>query len=1130
MQCPKCQFENREGVKFCEECGAKFELECPACKANIPLGRKFCGECGYNFTISSEPLSKDLSFDEKLIKIQKYLPKGLTEKILSQRDRIEGERKQVTVMFCDMERFTPLSEMLGIEEAYSVMDQVYEILIHKVHDYEGTVNEMTGDGVLALFGAPIALEDAPQRAIRSSLAIHREMAKFSDKLRQEKKVIPPIKMRVGIHTGPVVVGTLGNDLRVEFKAVGETVNLASRVESLAVAGATYITEETFKLTEGFFRVEALGERTIRGKEKPVQIYRVIAPSSRRTRFDVSAERGLTPFVGRDRELELLLDGFERCKNGQGQAFSIVSEAGVGKSRLLYEFRKAVSSEDVTFLEGKCLSYSRGVAYHLHMDILKATFDIGENDSDFEIIEKVKKGLKILAVEQDLTLPYLLEQLGIKNSGIDAVSVSPEVKRDRIVEALKIIVLKGSEIRPLILAYEDLHWMDKSSEDALKYIMGSIPGARVLMIFTYRTEFVHTWGGRSYHSQITLNRLSNRESLVMIAHLLGTAKINAELEDLVLTKTEGIPFFIEEFIKSFKDLQFIEKKEDTYGIAKDIQTVTIPSKIHEVIMSRIDILPEDAKNLIQICSVVGREVRHELIEKVMELSENELLNRLSVLKDSELLYERGIYPQSAYIFKHALTQEIAYDSLLIEKRKEIHEKIGKFIEDVYHDRLNDYYETLAYHYSRSNNFIKAYHYLKSAGQKATRNFSFFEAFNFFKDAIDYLNRISGTEQDIKEHIDIRLLMSDCLYPLGYPEDSLKILEDGQSLSEELEDKRSIADFHRKIGHYYGSKGKHLLAIKYYEDSLQEIKKIHDFDLTVQGAAELSVLYARSGQFFKVVSMAPSTLKLVETKKEENELSDKMAISYSRLLSIYGLSLGLIGNFPEGKTYLEKSLVAATKINDYLILATCEWHYGYYLVFKGDLKPSIEHFQKTTNYCEKAKWLWMTGWAHSTLGYAYHLLGDPNTAKEQAENGLNLQRASEVEAFFSMPHWVLSEIYLSSGNQEKANTYVQKALQLSQKNSERALEGLSLFTLGRIFKKIEPQQIEKAKEYLLKGIKVMDELKLRPYSAMGYMWMGELYSDTEQHEKAIEYLKKAKGMFQEMQMDYWFQKTQEILGKS
>ena len=293
MKCPKCQFDNPEDAEFCNECGNKLEIICSACGRMNPLGSKFCNKCGHSLIPLIKPAPKELSFDEKLAKIRRYLPKDLTQKILAQRDKIEGERKQVTVMFCDMEGYTSLTEKLGSEQMYSIMDDVYEILIHKVHYYEGTVNELTGDGVMALFGAPIALEDAPQRAIRSALAIHREINKFSDQFKSESR-LPPIRMRIGIHTGPVIVGTLGNDLRVDFKAVGDTVNLASRMEGLADPGTTFVTEDTFKLTEGFFRFEALGEKKVKGKEEPVKIFQVIAPSTRRTKFDVSAERGLTP--------------------------------------------------------------------------------------------------------------------------------------------------------------------------------------------------------------------------------------------------------------------------------------------------------------------------------------------------------------------------------------------------------------------------------------------------------------------------------------------------------------------------------------------------------------------------------------------------------------------------------------------------------------------------------------------------------------------------------------------------------------------------------------------------------------------------------------------------------------------
>ena len=754
MKCQKCQAENPETKKFCRKCGAKLLLACPQCGAEILPDDDFCGECGHNLALPIEPTPKDLSFDEKLEKIQRYLPKGLTEKILAQRDKIEGERKQVTVMFCDMEGFTALTGRLGSEEAYGIMDQVYELLIHKVHYYEGTVNEMTGDGIMALFGAPIALEDASQRAIRSALAIHREMAKFSDKLKQEGAGVPPLKMRIGIHTGPVVVGTLGNNLRVEFKAVGDTVNLASRIEGLAEPGATYVTQETFGSTEGLFQFEALGEKEVKGKKEPVRVYRVIAPSTRRTRFDVSAERGLTPFVGRERELELLLDGFEHAKRGRGQAFSVMAEAGVGKSRLLYEFRKAVSNENATFLEGKCLSYSRGVAYHPIIDILKSNFDVREGDKDSTIREKVKRGLTILGTDEESALPYILDLLSVRDNGIDKIPMSPEGMKGRIIDAMSRITLKGSEIRPLILAYEDLHWVDKSSEDVLKYVLECIPGARVLMIFTYRPEFVHTWGGKSYHNQVTLNRLSNRESLAMVTHLLGSEEIDRKLEDLILEKTEGIPFFIEEFIRSFKDLHITEKRDSKYRLKKGIQDITVPSTIQDLITARIDSLPEGAKEVLQTGAVIEREFSHELIKSVTDLPEQQLLAHLSALKDSELLFERGIYPQSTYIFKHALTQEVAYESLLKQRRREIHDRIAIAVEDVYADRLEEHYEILAHHYERSGNAAKAIDYLMLAGEKSNRHYSVQTANEFYQKALE-LMRSANIELDAEKEVRLHL---------------------------------------------------------------------------------------------------------------------------------------------------------------------------------------------------------------------------------------------------------------------------------------------------------------------------------------------------------------------------------------
>ncbi|MGD9083621.1 MAG: adenylate/guanylate cyclase domain-containing protein [Desulfobacterales bacterium] len=936
MQCPKCQFENVDGAKFCNECGSRLEISCPDCSKINPPGSKFCNECGQNLTSPQEPVEKELSFDEKIDKIQRYLPKGLTEKILSQRDRIEGERKQVTVMFCDMEGFTPLSEMLGIEDAYSIMDEVYEILIHKVHDYEGTVNEMTGDGIMALFGAPIALEDAPQRAIRSSLAIHRELAIFSDHLKQEKNDIPPIKMRIGIHTGPVVVGTVGNDLRVEFKAVGDTVNLASRMEGQAQPGTTYVTDDTFKLTEGLFRFEALGEKEVKGKKEPIKVYRAIAPSSSRTRFDVSAERGLTPFVGRERELEILLDGFERAKVGRGQAFSIVSEAGIGKSRLLYEFRKAVSSADVMFLEGRCLSYSSGVSYHPVIDILKANFDIRQGDGDSEINRKVKKGLEIIKLDEASSLPYLLELFSVKDSGIDKIPMSPEAKKDRIIEVINRIAFKGSQIRPLILAYEDLHWSDKSSEEVLKYALEGIPGARVLMIFTYRPEFVLTWGGKSYHNQINLNRLSNRESLSMVTDLLNTEHLDSDLEELILEKTEGVPFFIEEFIRSLNDLNLIEKKHDKCCLAKDIQDVSIPSTIQDVIMARVDSLPEGAKELLQTGSAIEREFSYDLIKRVKQIPEKDLLSHLSILKDSELLYERGIFPETAYIFKHALTRDVVYESILNKKKKKLHEEIGNAVEELYADRIEEQYELLAHHYALSEDWEKAVHFGRLAAEKAHKLSQFQQAVSTYEQTVEWLLKLPEDKTRQESLVDIQQEICWSYIGLGQFEKAEEIGLRAETTAKLLDDRVRLGITYLGIGTAYVYRGNFkdtehysLQAIQYLEGTSEE-RELAIANLVLGACYIGQGMWRKSEQrFFKAITAYEKLGQKTEYVMGWN------ALPYTILCGQLGYNLGIMGRVAEGKELFDRGYASELEQVSNLTtkMAYCSWQ-GLFISLVGE----------------------------------------------------------------------------------------------------------------------------------------------------------------------------------------------------
>jgi len=1121
MKCSKCNIDNPDGVKFCGECGTKLEKVCPKCNYSNPPQFKFCGDCGHNLTIPSEPTRRELSFDEKIEKIQKYLPAGITEKILSQRDKIEGERKQVTVMFCDMKGFTPLADKLGPEEMYSMMDQVYEILIHKVHDYEGTVNEMTGDGVMALFGAPIALEDAPQRAIRSAMAIHREMTRFNEKVRQEKGDIPPLKMRVGIHTGPVVVGTLGNDLRVEFKAVGDTVNLASRMESLAEPGTTYVSDDTFKLTEGLFRFEALGEKEIKGKEKPLKVYQVIAPSSRRTRFDVSAERGLTPFVGRERELELLLDGFERSKEGRGQAISIISDAGIGKSRLLYEFRKAVTNEYVTFLEGRCLSYSRNVAYHPVVDVLKANFDIQDNDTDQEIREKVTRGLQFMKVDEASTLPYLLELLSLKESGIDKIPMSPEARKDRTLEALKRIVLKGSELRPLIMAVEDLHWMDRSSEDAFKDLLESISAAKVFLIFTYRPEFIHTWGSRSYHSQVTLNKLSNRESLAMATYMLGTPNIDRDLEDMILQKTEGIPFFLEEFIKSLKDLKVIEKKDHTYQLSKDIQKLTIPSTIQDVIMARVDNLPEGAREVLRTGSVIEREFSYDLIKRVTGLPEKELLSHLSTLKDSELLFERGIYPDSAYIFKHALTREVVYDSILTKKKKQLHEKIAGIMEDIYKDDICYHYGVLSGHCIASENYEKGAEYTRLEAKKYHKAGSYRDAVSYAKKSIACLERLPQTEHIQKKIIDTRVMLSSYYLSLNYHFEAKEAVEPIVDLAVGLNYYKRMPGIYTAIGVYNicveedFSKG-----VPYLKEVFEISSKVGDFLALWFGNYQLGATMCHDYQF-------KESLEYLQTSLDLSVMANNL-IGISHLKSAIAMNYYLQGKTDLALQVCTEALHAATESGDIFAKQPAYTSYGVTCYYKGHLDEAEKYLLEALAYNEKTIQPAWGGYAAGFLGWTYHEMGNYDKAKIYHQ-----QCVSILEDARFLPSWHNCNKLCVKNNRIlncEPNIDIHKLGELIKAHEKNRLAMSKSFEsrcIGEIFLNIDNQHMSEAETWIRRSID-FDVMHAVPWNlGKDYALYAEWFKKKGDIQGAKAQLTNAIDLFRECGADGWVTRTENTL---
>ena len=1111
MKCPKCQFDNRGDALFCQECGQTLELACPQCGKKLPPAAKFCIGCGQALAVEDHTTPPDYS------KPHSYTPKFLADKILTSRSAMEGERKLVTVLFADVANFTSLSEKLDPEEVHEIMDGCFKILMDEIHKYEGTINQFTGDGVMALFGAPLAHEDHAQRACHAALAIQNSLDRHSQKLKEDLSI--DFKMRIGLNSGPVVVGAIGDDLRMDYTAIGDTINLASRMQTSAAPGAIYASAHTHRLAKDFFTFSPLGALPVKGKEEPQETFVLISLGEVKTRIEASAVSGLTPFVGRAKEMAVLTEALEKARSGSGQVVGIVGEAGVGKSRIILEMKCLFP--DTAMLEGQCLHYGGSMAYLPFLDILRSYFGIKEGEREFLINKKMKEKLAI--IDASLISPFQ-DLLSLEPDKTYRM-LEPKQKQERIFEALRDLFIRESQKNPVVLIVEDLHWIDKTSEEFLDYLIGWLTSTPILLILLYRPEYTHRWASKSFYTNIRMDQLSIPTSSELVQSILSEGEIVPELRDLILGKAAGNPLFMEELTHSLLENGSIQKKEDRYVLSKKLSDIQVPDTIQGIIAARIDRLDESLKRIMHVASVIGREFAFRILQSITEMKED-LKSHLLNLQGLEFIYERRLFPELEYIFKHALTQEVAYNSLLLARRKEIHGRIGKAIEELYPDRLEEFYEMLAYHYAQGEGLEKAGQYLTLSGTKSARRHSLWEAHSFYKEALTTLHRLPETVERKKQELDVLVLANTPFSLLGYPEGSLDMLQEGEALAKELRDNRSLAFFYGKLSAFYSFRGNHLLGVQYSERALEEGRKSEDVDLIVPVAYGIGNSYMGSGQLDKLVAMVPGALDLLEKKERTSDFFGLPANPYSWLCGLCGLGLGMLGNFLEGEPFLEKGLRHAARIGDLRASAMVEMCYGSFCATKGDWKAAAEHDQKNIGYSEEAKFLVTLDWGWGMLGSACAYLGDPETGRSYGEKGLRMQRDAGIEWFLSMQHLFLGGIHLQRGDLENARGSLEEALRLSQKNHEKYWEAVAWIFLGRVLGRTETPRIDKAEEYMLQGMKIADELKTEPRYAQGHLFLGELYAHGGQKEKAIENLKKAETMFLEMGMDYWLAETRKV----
>jgi class 3 adenylate cyclase/tetratricopeptide (TPR) repeat protein len=1052
-----------------------------------------------------------------------YTPKHLAEKILTSRSALEGERKQVTVLFADVAGFTTLAEQLDPEVVHDIINRCFEGITAEVHRFEGTINQYTGDGVMALFGAPLAHEDSPRRAVHVALGIQRAIRDVAQALQAERGL--SLQMRIGINTGLVVVGKIGDDLRMDYTAVGDTTNLAARLQQMAQPGSVVISAATQQHVAGFFETRDLGEMPVKGRA-PVQAFEVLRPRGRRTRFDVAVERGLTPLVGRGRELATLRERFREVKAGRGQVVSIAGEAGMGKSRLLLEFRRALAqaSEAVTWLEGHCISFGQASPFLPLIEQLRENFQIDEFDGEPEIIAKVEQGMRRMG-ELEAHIPAIRYLLSVDPGDAAFAALEGTVRRRQLFAALRALSLRGAWLRPLVLVIEDLHWIDTSSEEFLNAMLDAVAGVPLLLLVTYRIGYTPPFGSRSFSTTLTLQSFSEAETLAMAGHVLGIAQFPAELQTALMAKAEGVPLFIEEVTRTLLDLGVLQREDGTYRLVKNLSEVSVPDTIQGIIMARLDRLGDDGKRTVQMASVIGRQFLVRLLARVAGLSER-LEGLLRELQALEIIYEQGLVPEPAYIFKHAVIQDVAYNSLLLQRRKALHQAVGEAIEELYPDRLEEHYTELAHHFSQGEVWDKAFLYWQHAGARAFARSALREAMACFEQALTALPHVPENQAQREQAIDLRLDMRNVLIALGNFRRMFALLSEAETLAQALEDRHRLGWVSAYLNPYFSNLGDQDHAIETGQRALTIARASGDFALEMMATFFLGLPYIslgnyQQGAYYHRKNVEALTGAWLHERFGEPGLPSVFCRAY------LAWSLAELGEFVEGLVCGAEAVQIAKTVDQPFTLSHAYFGVGMLHLRKGDFQPAIVELEQSLHICQTGDVQLILPWAASSLGYAYALGGRLREALPLLEQAVEQSARMQQMAYY--PLWMahLSEAYVLSSRLEDARQCAEQALALSRDYKQRSYEVYVLRLLGETAAHCAPPEVEPAEAFYRQALALADELGMRPLLAHCYLGLGILYNRIGRLEQARAELSAAIELYRAMEMTFWLERAEAVL---
>ncbi|HKW90352.1 MAG TPA: AAA family ATPase, partial [Methylomirabilota bacterium] len=778
--CPRCRAANPPSHRFCVECGQALPISCPRCGFVQEVGARFCGGCGQPVSVGG-PEGRFASPDA-------YTPAHLAEKILTSRATLEGERKQVTVLFADMMGSLELLADRDPEDARRMLDPVLALMMEAVHRYEGTVTQVLGDGVMAIFGAPVAHENHAVRAGYSALRMQEGVRRLALDLRRDEGL--DVQIRIGLNSGEVVVRSIGSDLHMEYSAIGQTTYLAARLERLARPGTTLMAAETYRLTEGYLAVTPLGPVPIRGIAEAGEVYELTGPGPARYRLQAAAMRGLSPFVGRDAELDYLRQALLRVRAGDGRLVALVGEPGVGKSRVIREFVEGPWIEEALVLEGVPVAYRKTPSWMPVVDALRRYFHVERSDDDRTVREKITA--RVLALDRALepSLPAMLALADLEPVDPSWKTLDPPQRRRRIQDAVRNLLLAESQRQPVVLVVEDLQRIDEDTQALLDTLVDRLPGARLLLVVAYRPEYRHRWGSKAGYVQIRIDPFSPATARTLFDASLGPDPTLEPLKAVLVARTDGNPLFLEESVRALVEMRALLGPPGERRLAEPLEAIQVPVSVHAVLAARIDRLSAEAKHVLQSASVIGKDVPFAVLEAIADLPAETLRAGLSQLQAGELLYEASFFPEIEHTFKHALTHEVAYGSLLHETRRALHARIVGAIERLFPARINEHVERLAHHAIRGGLRDKGVKYLRQAGAKAAARSAHREAVGFFEQALEALEAAGAGAGAVETAIDLVFDLRASLAPLGEFTRTLEYLRRAEAQAETLGDRRRL----------------------------------------------------------------------------------------------------------------------------------------------------------------------------------------------------------------------------------------------------------------------------------------------------------------------------------------------------